>query len=685
MSRDIQISPKDDSFVEGLKAWCDQVENNIAGIVEQGIRKVVMNRIIRFKDNPDQLVELSFANFGLTSLPNEICQLDNLVELNLEGNNISSFPSGIDGNNFNGLQVLNLSDNGLTSVPIEVTKISSLQRLDLRGNQLTVIPDAISSLSDLQTLLLTDNQLTSLPVLFSSLSKLKTLNLGSNQIESFPEEIFELRDLETLFIGRNQIESIPGSIAQLANLIYFEIPDNNLISLPDEIGQLVKLQRFNISNNSLTSLPNTMANLINLERIVLKQNQLTSLPDGLITQNNFSSINNNIFTISANDNNFSAEEISRLQGLVQDRRITLSTSVYDQTRGSLNSADVIKRDLLAKILAKSVGNQGEKQAFALFLNNDISEDFRNFIGYCYHTKFFGDNQDQMISSLYNIVNKMHNNPDLKAKCEALASTAFGTCGDRVALSFVQMQISLGQTHKNVLEMDQAELFVYAKQEAVIKFLSEKSQKRIDYIKENGGVLDEIETHLAYLQAASDLGVYIDTGMLYATLSNVDPKDLEDAKKEFNEKSVEYRIAEYLYDDDQTQSHEFVRAIVESIRNKDEFSVDESIDGEKDVTYIERLDDMKHDFREQVVSAIAEKILIFQNSLSVGDIVIELPPQSQYSSISTPGAAAYDPNQVYEDIISNHDLPSPTVRPVQHGRENLEEGEKDNSNSRSNQR
>lgn len=125
------------------------------------------NPLLYLSPSVGQLVNLQdlwLSHIGISSFPDHICSLCMLTHLSLEGNSISSIPSGTPIGNFKALrwfslaknklnsrsagglfcslpclQVLNLSDNLLTEVP-EISLYPSLSALDLRGNKLLSFP-----------------------------------------------------------------------------------------------------------------------------------------------------------------------------------------------------------------------------------------------------------------------------------------------------------------------------------------------------------------------------------------------------------------------------------------------------------------------------------------------------------------------------------------------------------------
>lgn len=335
-------------------------------------------------------------------------------------------------------------------------------------------------------------------------------------------------------------------------------------------------------------------------------NRLTSIPDSIIigTRSSF------LLGIHAENNHFSQTGVARLTSLATGRSVVLNISiydpVYDQIPQSPSPLNTTIDSITNKILLKAP--EENRATLGSFLRSEegVSSDFKRFLTECPRTQSYRTNPDQMIQSLYEITDKMRQSSDVKAKCETLATTAFGTCGDRVGLAFVQMQLSLNQSAGKVLEMNTEELFTYAKQESVVKFLSDKSQEKIDYIKTRGGVLDEIETHLAYLQAAPDLGVSLASGMLYRGCSNVTEQDLVMAKAEFNSEPIEQRVAKHLYEDGELRTAPFVQKIITEISDRTEFNTDAKT-GESDGDYQERLKNLRAEFAKSATEEIAKEL------------------------------------------------------------------------------
>ncbi|MBU0631977.1 leucine-rich repeat-containing serine/threonine-protein kinase [bacterium] len=157
-----------------------------------------------------------------------------------------------------GVKRLTLSEN-LSSFPLEILDLAdSLEILDLSNNQLSSIPDEISQLTKLKIAFLSNNCFTAVPSAFKQCHNLYMLGLKANKIEKFDEDI------------------LPTSIRWLI------LTDNKLKSLPSSIGKLTLLQKCTFAGNELTSLPKEMANCKNLELFRLSANKLTQIPEWLL-------------------------------------------------------------------------------------------------------------------------------------------------------------------------------------------------------------------------------------------------------------------------------------------------------------------------------------------------------------------------------------------------------------------
>jgi len=148
----------------------------------------------------------------------------------------------------------------LKEFPREIfTLAETLEVLDLTNNNLSTLPDDFGKLKNLKILFLSNNLFEEVPKVLSNCPKLSMIGFRSNQIRSFGED------------------TLPPSVRWII------LTDNHITTLPESIGDLKYLQKFMLSGNQITTLPETLKNCKNLELFRIAANQLTHLPSWLLT------------------------------------------------------------------------------------------------------------------------------------------------------------------------------------------------------------------------------------------------------------------------------------------------------------------------------------------------------------------------------------------------------------------
>lgn len=215
---------------------------------------------------------------GLTTVPDAICQLPDLMELDLSWHKIEELPDAI--GELTKLQTLNLQGNMLKHVSPEISKCTRLQTLNLTGAMklLAVIPPGLFSLKELRHLDMSDNYFTEIPSGVSGLTKLRVFIMQRNALLRLPDELFLLKNLEELELSENYLREIPARIRKLHNLKHLSVCRNELQWLPKEICECKALTGIVLSNNKLEEIPEKMYKLSNLEELNLQCNELKSLP-----------------------------------------------------------------------------------------------------------------------------------------------------------------------------------------------------------------------------------------------------------------------------------------------------------------------------------------------------------------------------------------------------------------------
>ncbi|MGR5254027.1 leucine-rich repeat-containing protein kinase family protein [Vibrio astriarenae] len=168
-----------------------------------------------------------------------------------------------------------------TLAQLKSGELAGISRLKIAEN-LTSFPMEILTLADsLEILDLTDNQLSSLPDELTQLTKLKIIFASNNLFETLPQVLGKCESLEMIGFKANKISYVPENSLP-PKLRWLILTDNELKALPNSLGERPKLQKLALAGNRLTSLPQSMSLLHNLQLLRISANQLTECPEHLL-------------------------------------------------------------------------------------------------------------------------------------------------------------------------------------------------------------------------------------------------------------------------------------------------------------------------------------------------------------------------------------------------------------------
>ncbi|TVY36664.1 Leucine-rich repeat-containing protein [Lachnellula occidentalis] len=188
------------------------------------------------------------------------------------------------GNQFGGLETLDLHGNVLMGLPLGLRRLELLTTLNLTNNKLgNECFEVISQIPSLRDLKLGDNKLTgSLDERVSSLQKLETLELQRNALTSLPGGIAELVHLRVLNVNENSLTSLPFTTLRNLPLIELLAAKNKLAGalVSADVEELPKLQLLDVTANSLTCLAASgQLSLPSLHQLNCSSNRIGGLPD----------------------------------------------------------------------------------------------------------------------------------------------------------------------------------------------------------------------------------------------------------------------------------------------------------------------------------------------------------------------------------------------------------------------
>ena len=173
------------------------------------------------------LVTLNVSRNRLTTLPATINRLTLLADLYAASNLIDRLPDELGSLNRR-LTRLVLSRNclGQPDALAPIWKLAALVELDLSANGLRTLPAEINDLASLCVLRVSGNRLTDLPSLAGIPSWMgqpseryrPAIYANDNCFTTFPESLLVLRSLHTLWLDSNPIVTVPAQVGDIADL-----------------------------------------------------------------------------------------------------------------------------------------------------------------------------------------------------------------------------------------------------------------------------------------------------------------------------------------------------------------------------------------------------------------------------------------------------------------------------------
>lgn len=173
-----------------------------------------------------------------------------------------------------------------TLARLRAGQLQGATRLDLRGCGLTELPPEVLALADtLEVLDLSNNALTTLPEGLATLTRLHTLFASSNRFERLPPMLGRLPRLDTLGFKANRIAQVPAQ-ALAPTLRWLILTDNQVAELPPTLADCAPMQKLMLAGNRLQRLPEGLGRLQRLELLRLSANRFErvqhALPEALL-------------------------------------------------------------------------------------------------------------------------------------------------------------------------------------------------------------------------------------------------------------------------------------------------------------------------------------------------------------------------------------------------------------------
>ncbi|KAM9409703.1 leucine-rich repeats and immunoglobulin-like domains protein 1 [Pholidichthys leucotaenia] len=314
--------------------------------------------------NLPNLRELRLDHNELTSIPDLGQAASKIVSLYLHHNKIRT----IDGRRTRelaSLETLDLSNNDITELQRQGFPAGlQIKDLYLSNNKISVLElGALDHLgSTLQVLRLSRNRITQIPIKAFQLPKLTQLELNRNRIRQVEGLTFQgLSSLEVLKLQRNSISKLTdGAFWGLAKMKVLHLDYNSLTEVNSgSLYGLTSLQQLFLSNNSIASInPDGWKFCQKLRELNLSYNNLTRLDEGSLA------VLGDLHTLRLGHNSISHMNEGAFKGLRAMRILELDhndiSGTIEDTNGAFSGLDSLIRLTLFGNKIKSVA----KKAFS---------------------------------------------------------------------------------------------------------------------------------------------------------------------------------------------------------------------------------------------------------------------------------------------------------------------------------
>ncbi|XMA18745.1 hypothetical protein WAI453_011536 [Rhynchosporium graminicola] len=160
----------------------------------------------------------------LSAFPREILTLfDTLEILDLSNNPLSSLPKDI--LRLHKLKIAFFSDCKFTVFPKELAQCRSLEMIAFKGNHMTTIPEGAFP-RKLRWLILTNNAIGKLPKSLGQCHRLQKCMLAGNQLSALPAEMATCRKLGLLRLSANRLTELPQWLFEMPELSFLSFAGN---------------------------------------------------------------------------------------------------------------------------------------------------------------------------------------------------------------------------------------------------------------------------------------------------------------------------------------------------------------------------------------------------------------------------------------------------------------------------
>lgn len=247
---------------------------NNNGLAQVTIFESYKDALKKFKE----AYKLSAINEAIGKNAPKLSKLINLQLMNLENNQITSIPA--EWAALSNMYIMVSKKNPIQYIAPEFVANTNLLYMELRDTKLDSLPREIQLMGRLELLRMMNNETDTLRISDSikRIVNLKEIFIADANLYHFPSFICRSRKIESVSLINCKIDSIPIEVQWMENLKVLILEGNNIKEVPSWMKNCKKLEVLVLKNNKIDNFSEWLAVMPNLQFLDISENMLT-LPD----------------------------------------------------------------------------------------------------------------------------------------------------------------------------------------------------------------------------------------------------------------------------------------------------------------------------------------------------------------------------------------------------------------------
>lgn len=200
---------------------------NVIKVSEDNIQRPYrIDEYIRFGNSGKDTTYLIIEKAKSGKISSKVMDYRDILTLDFASHSIDSF--GIEMDKFNNLENIIGYNNNLSLIPNSICGLEKLRQLNLDDNKLNELPNCLTTFNKLEVLFCADNRISRIPNDFGKLSNLRKIQLNGNEIKQLPSSFYDLKNLTYCYLSDNMIQDIDERILEMEKLETLNLSNNPL-------------------------------------------------------------------------------------------------------------------------------------------------------------------------------------------------------------------------------------------------------------------------------------------------------------------------------------------------------------------------------------------------------------------------------------------------------------------------